>query len=106
MLGADLGTKQMGARWVTMALARASPRWVKTDAVDPAMHLSIHLESQVPREPRYIHTYNGDHLVAVQTFLDHRIWGCVLGVTCVTIALSLGGLQRGVWDREEAIKGK
>lgn len=102
MLGADLGTKQMGARWVTMALARASPRWVKTDA----LHLSIHLESQVPREPRYIHMYNGHHLVAVQTFLDHRIWGCVLGVTCVMIALSLGALQRGVWDREEAIKGK
>lgn len=59
-----------------------------------------------PQEPRYIHIYNGDHLVAVQTFLDHRIWGCVLGVTCVMIALSFGGLQRGVWDREEAIKGK
>lgn len=96
MLGAELGTKQMGARWVTMALARASSRWVKTDAVAPALHLSIHLESQVSREPRYIHMYNGDHLVTLQTFLDHRIWGCVLGVTCVMMALCFGGPQRGV----------
>lgn len=91
---------------MTMALTSASPRWVQTGAVAPALHLSIHLESQVPRELRYIHMYHGDHLVAVQTFLDRRIWGCVLGVMCVMIALSFGGPQRGVWDREEAVKGK
>lgn len=106
MLGAELGPKQMGARWVTTALTSASPRWVHTGTVAPALHLSIYLESQVPREPRYIQMYHGDHLVAVQTFLDHKIWGCVLGVMCVMIALFFGGPQRGVWDREEAVKGK